>query len=157
MLPIEAFWEDYRWRVTGGEPVWWGERKSGEAAQTVLNVVEQQADPDVTRFSRLVVEIACFHPRRAVAETRAMTAFTAYDVMKGHSSLTAGLTLPGNWRAEQVQAAALGITDALPITGGWLYKAVVQVTLVNVSWSGTAPAAEPGFIQGEKITVCTPV
>lgn len=133
MLPIEAFWQDVKARgLGGGDPVWWGERKSGGVAQTVVTAAGGPADPDVTRFHRYTVCIACYHPDRAVAETRALAVYTAYDTLKGRSSLAPGLALSG-WRAEQVTAELHGVTEALPITAGLLYKATVTVTLWNLS------------------------
>ena len=47
-----------------------------------------------------------------------------------------GLTLD-NWHANTLQATLHGVVDAVPVTGGKLYKAVVTLALEYVQRTGT--------------------
>jgi len=122
------------------DPVWLREH-DGTGAQLVLTAFRIQSDEDAeTGFRRFAVQHAYYLPstnpatRYAVLdvlEHRAFATWEYYRALSGMTNAATGLAL-ASWTARTVQADLLGVVDALPITGGLLYKAVTEIHLIDL-------------------------
>jgi hypothetical protein len=108
--------------VVAQDPVW-PRRHRGDTAQLVLTPFRTQNDGNDRRWLR--------YPIIRILERRCEAAFHYFNTLGGPTNGAPGLTLVG-WRARSVQVDLPGVVDALPITGGQLLKAAVDIHLLNV-------------------------
>lgn len=113
-----------------GDDVWWGERK-GDGAQTVLTPFGITTDPDSNIFPHYAIQIACWHPVQDTAALRALLAHQAIIPLQNSSTAAAGLTL-ASWTAQTIQIDYTGVVEAIEITGGFLYKGIADLHLINL-------------------------
>lgn len=112
------------------QPVWWG-RRHGDAAQTVLTPYGITTEPDVNRFTHYGIQIACYHTVPDTAALRALEVQQALTALQDSSTAAAGVTLT-SWKAQTLRTDYQGVVDALDETGGFLYKAVTNLHLINL-------------------------
>jgi hypothetical protein len=131
-LPLTDFWSHFKTTMGLGwsNPVWILEMH-GETQQTVISEFGIIDDPECDRYQQYQFQIACYHTNETTAITRAKSVRDAYQSYKGQSTAAPGLIF-GTYRAEQVQTDYKGIVEAIEITNGTLYKAVTDVTMINV-------------------------
>ena len=119
-----------------GNPVWALARQGGDA-QTVLTPYGVTNDPNADWFPQYGVQIACWHPSKDTAEQRAMEAWQAYVAYQNMSSAATGLIFSASWACDLLQVRLDGFipTSQIEPTGGFLYKAVVNLTLFNLTYT----------------------
>jgi hypothetical protein len=129
-LPIKAFWQYFKGLKLVDTPVWYRELQ-GDCPQIVLTpygVIEERSDQ---RYSEYSIQVACWHTNPDSADTQAQVVrnyFKAYD----DNSSACPPVIFGTWHAQSVQVQYQGVIDSLEITKGILYKAVVNLTLINL-------------------------
>lgn len=131
ILPIKAFWQYFKTlNLVGADPVWY-RKLEGTDAQTVLTPYSAIDDRDMAMYPEYSVQVACWHANPDTADTRTLAVRDYFKQYDDDSSACPVLSF-GTWRAQSVQVSYRGVIDSMEVTKGLLYKAVVNLTLINL-------------------------